>query len=135
MTKSPNDAEQEQWKLIGEVFVDTGQIVILDPCNLDFALKNKGRIEDLVKLDMYEMLSEKGLLHDNMSHTDARKSAQENGYERRLAAKFQANEHGAAGIISHTGLGDGGYPVYAQIIDIEGFGTRVAGLWIDFEVE
>jgi hypothetical protein len=70
---------------IGTVAVDTGQIVILDPCRAD-------------NLDAVTSLSDANQLGD-----------------------------------CSTGLDDGRYPVFADVVDVPQWGSRIAGVHIHFD--
>ena len=84
---------------IGEVEIDTGTLVISDPCNI-------GGLE----LDFENLGTTQQLLGEPYK----------NGKERKVA------------ILSTTGLGDGRYPVFAEIVDGE-MGERVIALHIHLD--
>ena len=98
-------------KKIGECGVDSGQLFVIDPCYLD-------RYKDTE--------------HDAPIEND-----EELSYASVCKATLDSREGGqvggrAGGVAFTTGLGDGCYPVYAIISDEKEWGTRVAGVFIDF---
>lgn len=91
--------------LVGRCGVDSGQVMITDPCYViddGFSEKDYETVCDIT-------LSEQGVgpLH------------------------YEAGHEGKA-VAARTGIGDGYYPVYATYGYIEGFGERILGLEIDF---
>lgn len=43
--------------------------------------------------------------------------------------------HAGAGVVFSTGMGDGLYPVYAELIETDDYGERIARVWVDFELD
>lgn len=90
--------------LVGHCAVDSGQIMITDPCYVigdDFTQKD------------YEAVCEITL------------SDEHGGFP------FEGGHDGKA-VVTSSGIGDGYYPVYVTYMDVDGFGRRVASLTIDF---
>jgi len=40
--------------------------------------------------------------------------------------------HEGLGVMVSTGLGDGTYPVYAEVEEVEGWGKRIKKVWVEF---
>ncbi len=101
-------------QLIGYCGVDSGQILITDPSYLsDFGSEQFGdRVPD-----------------GHYSYAGA--------CQRTLADDFNGQltypaGHAGIGVVSRTGLGDGYYPVYATIADLDDWGERVVKIEIEF---
>lgn len=136
MEKSPiNLNVDDEWRKIGAVQVDTGRLVILDPCYLQECAAIEDHINDLSVQDFYKTLEDAGLIDDSMTMRDVREVARVNQHKRKLHAEFAINDRGATAIVTHSGFGDGIYPIHARIVQTEKNGPRVAGIWIDFEIE
>jgi len=81
---------------IGEVGVDSGTILVTDPCYI----KDDYNYEEVVK----------PVLDENL----------------------YGQTNGGLSLITTSGLGDGCYPVYANIIEDETWGRRVESIMIQF---
>lgn len=92
-------------KKIGMIGVDSGTIIISDPCYL---IGEGWTDEDYDK----EVCSD---------------------WDRGKQIKNDIGAYKA--VLSSTGFGDGVYPVYAEIEDLGEFGKRVSRVIIDFEVK
>lgn len=105
---------------IGEIAVDSGQVMIIDPCyiNTDFVKEfdpgQLGEFDDAPTQDSYEMNYD-GCCNATLSKEGY--GALKNAYGQKLA------------IASRTAYGDGLYPVYAEL-DRNG---RIKTLTIDFD--
>ena len=86
--------------LLGHAAVDSGQLMIVDPCYL-------------LEGQHYEAVCDITLRDPN------------HGGE--FIAKGWAN-----GVVSSTGIGDGNYPVYAEIEDVPDWGKRITSVTVDF---
>ena len=96
-----------EWQRIGEVPIDTGRLVLLDPMNTD----DVGRHEDDF-IDRYE--------------------AEPDAEEPSLTYELVTNDHGVAvALILHSGLGDGVYPVEARFEEAGG-SIRIAEIRVRF---
>jgi hypothetical protein len=93
--------------LIGHCGVDSGQIMITDPCYM---------IDDGFTEAEYEKVCDITLSEDY-----AGPLMYEKGHEGKAVAL-------------RAGIGDGYYPVYAIYGYIEGFGERILGVEVDFTV-
>jgi hypothetical protein len=106
-------------KLIGHVGVDSGQLIITDPCYIkswgsnDFGSDQKPDIKGLYSYD-YEGACSATLSEDQAG-----------------ALRFQMGHEGA-GVAFSTGFGDGLYPVYATFSDEGEWGTRVKSIRVEF---
>ena len=103
-----------EWELVGTCGVDSGQIIVVDPCyvisderDLD-KFKESGDYND-VDATYDELLKERDI-HKNHNLTDA--------------FKF--------GIVTNTGFGDGEYNVYIKKENQGNWGERVSELKIVF---
>ena len=105
------------WIKIGSFGVDSGQVLITDPCYLD-SWKGHNFDEEAIK-----KMQEEGKFEYSYSGASAR-----------TLIDLSDKQHGAGdigngfGVVSGTGYGDGSYPVYAKFNE-EG---RVMQLKIDF---
>lgn len=93
----------DQTVLLGHVDVDSGQLMILDPCYLKH-----------LDIDTYRHISE------------LTSTAQQGG-----ALPHNTGHEGLA-VAFQSGVGDGFYAVYATLGDVPGFGTRVKKVEIVF---
>jgi hypothetical protein len=82
--------ESNEWQRIGEVPVDTGRLVLVDPMNLGDALDHEDEVleQEVTESMTYELVTN------------------EHGV--------------AVALVLSTGLGDGLYPVEARFEDVEG---------------
>jgi hypothetical protein len=92
-------------ELVGQVYVDHGGVVVLDPVYADLSDGDRDALVDPAP--------------------DAGAGAQLGCGEENLP------ESGHMGVFVSTGLGDGEYPVYAELIDVPGAGERVARIVVD----
>ena len=100
--------ESTEWQRIGEIPVDTGRLVLVDPMNLDDASQHEDAVQS--------RLEEEDEDSDSASMT----------YE------LIANEIGVAvALVLSTGLGDGTYPVEARFEEVEG-AVRIAEIRVRF---
>lgn len=103
--------------LVGHFGVDSGQVIIVDPCYLGEWTDNAVGVEDMTPGENLDF-SYMGACNASLS---------ENG--------FGELHHGAVNqyaVVSTTGIGDGVYPVYADVENVGGWGERVVRLVIDF---
>ncbi len=90
--------------LLGHAAVDSGQLIIVDPCYIEDGLD-------------YEAVCKVTL--------EASRDEQGGPYLARGIAGF--------GVVTSTGFGDGNYPVYAEVVDKgDGWGQRVASVTVEF---
>jgi hypothetical protein len=92
-------------ELVGQVYVDHGGVVVVDPLYADLSDTDRDALVDPAP--------------------DAGAGAQLDCGEENLPGS------GHVGVFIPTGLGDGEYPVYAELIDVPGAGERVARIVID----
>ena len=100
--------------LLGKFGVDSGQVLIIDPCYVDSEWKQN---------------SKKGTGLDDGTYGDCCRltlSKKQGG-----VLKYKMG-HKGLGVVSSTGYGDGEYPVYAIISDEGKFGKRIKELRIIF---
>ena len=140
--------------LIGHVGVDSGQLVICDPCYIDsewkkedFEFKEKaihpdGTEEEIERCSKrwWELIDDinngkiklediPGTAKHNFSYNAVSKSTlTEEGYGQ---LNFDMGHPGVA-VAFRSGIGDGYYPVYAKVVDLGGpVGKRIAEVRID----
>ena len=106
-------------ELIGHIMVDSGQVMVGDPCYLeqwggDEFHSHGAPDRDYVGTGTYD-------------------------YDGACTATLSKEQSGVLGrglaIVASSGLGDGSYPVYAEFSDEGSWGRRVSKLVIDFELE
>lgn len=121
------EADQDGWKQIGEVSVDTGRLIIADPCYLDGLKENPSELAGaIIQTDLLGLCDSVGENFDTLRQDPdamARVLAQRKIFGE---AKFPGGD--AVFVASETGYGDGRYPVFSKVED-----GRVVGIWIDFE--
>ena len=97
---------------IGTAGVDSGQLMVSDPCYVKDFINNEFNTKTK-KLDYsysYNGACTQTCINEN-----------------------QGGELGnGLGVVFSTGIGDGSYPVYAYLGEIDGFGERVLKVEIDF---
>ena len=97
---------------IGEVGVDSGQLVVCDPCYIG---KSKG-----LELNDYKHMLE---LRAKTGGGDLNKA------KKYLQLKYDLG-HNGLGVVFDSGFGDGVYPVYATIKKFKGMGERIVKIEI-----
>lgn len=98
--------ESTEWQRIGDVPIDAGRLVLVDPMNLDDVSHREDELED-------ELADE---------HSDSAF----------MTYELVTNEHGVAvALVLSTGLGDGLYPVEARFEEAEGT-MRIAEIRVRF---
>jgi hypothetical protein len=118
------------WHEAGEVSIETGKIMIVDPCFVDQVGNIREKVNDLF-VEFSDILLQKGLVSNTTPIEEIRKIAAEHDH---LRVRFgETVIDGGRAVLSSTGLGDGRYPVYARVeYDSDWETFRVVGLWIDF---
>jgi hypothetical protein len=99
--------KESEWTLIGHCGVDSGHLVLVDPCYI--------MPSDTRKLEDDQM--DYGQLHKSLFGKDGI------GPE---SKELVFSGIAGNGVVFSSGIGDGNYPVYAKIVDDETFGRRVA---------
>jgi hypothetical protein len=100
--------ESTEWQRIGEVPVDTGRLVLVDPVNLADVSQHEDAVQSRLEVEDEDS--------DSASMT----------YE------SVTNEIGVAvALVLSTGLGDGLYPVEARFEEVEG-AVRIAEIRVRF---
>lgn len=98
--------ESNGWQRIGEIPVDTGRIVLVDPGNLADALDHEQEVLDQIEAGDEGAAS--------------------------MTYELVANQPGVVvALVVGTGLGDGSYPVEARFEDVEG-AVRIAEVRVRF---
>jgi len=112
--------ENDSWEYIGTIGVDSGQMMLSDPCYVkDFA-----ESDDVVEM----MEAMKDGSDDSYSYIGA--CSQSNTPQQ---AGVLVNDIGAEmGVVCSSGFGDGGYPVYVKRHDFGEWGKRVVEMKIEF---
>ena len=116
--------ENDSWEYIGTIGVDSGQMILADPCYVkDFADDNSDA-EGVMKL----MEAMKDGSDNSFSYIGA--CSQSNTPQQ---AGVLVNDIGAEmGVVCSSGFGDGGYPVYVKRHDFGEWGKRVVEMKIEF---
>jgi len=98
----------EGWEFVGEIHVDSAQVILLDPC---YIRVNYDNFDDFYK----RACEEKG-----------------KWYEHNEVATYPVAGM-AHGICVPSGVGDGAYPVWIRRFDAgSGWGFRVSAMMVDF---
>jgi hypothetical protein len=100
--------DKGKWVEIGQVAVDSGQLMICDPCYIDSVWKESPFVD--IRPEHAGEFSYNGCCHGTLTGI---------GHVQML---FQAG-HPGAGVAFRSGLGDGIYPAEALIVD---YGTKRA---------
>ena len=120
-----------KWVRVGELFVDSGTIMVVDPC---YVLPDKrdyyadrpfnGGLEysDALGFDHPEDHPE--------SYQSRRQAVLDGDYQK---AFVLGGDNTKNGFFFGSGFGDGAYNIYALISDEGDWGTRVMGLFVDFD--
>jgi len=118
------------WVKSGEVSIETGKILVVDPCFLRGEDEIENKVVDLF-VEFHDVLTRNGLISDEMNINDIKRVASENDQLRVRFGEILFN--GGAAVLSSTGFGDGKYPVFARVeYDPVWKTSRVVGIWIDF---
>ena len=105
--------KKSEWKLLGTFGVDSGQVMIVDPCYLDTFESNEFTANDKDKTRTKEFSYD--------------------GACRETISEDQGGELGRAiAVVSTTGYGDGLYEVHALFSDEGNWGKRIKELRIKF---
>jgi len=118
------------WHKIGDVAVETGTIMLADPCFISNKADIEKKIENLF-VEFYGTLLDHGLISDSTSYKEVIDIAKSNDA---LRIRFgEISLEGGAVVAAKTGFGDGKYPVFAKVEWDPAFEAgRVVGLWVDF---
>ena len=111
---------------IGEVGIDSGQLMLCDPSSIGSQWSE--RDWDEIDVSLNEP-SKESKFDGEFSYMGCCVSRQVEGLAGQL--NYQKG-HAGVGVVTNTGLGDGRYPVYAEISDRHGWGDRVVKIWVDF---
>ena len=112
--------ENDSWEYIGSIGVDSGQMMLSDPCYV----KDFEDSDDVVEL----MDAIKNGSDDSYSYTGA--CSQSNTSQQ---AGVLVNDIGAElGVVCSSGFGDGVYPVFVKRHDFGNYDTRVVEMKIEF---
>ncbi len=148
-------------KLIGQVGVDSGQLMVIDPCYIDSSWKSEGKITGVKfwgqgENEVAEYLKSKGATVEEKSGS-YRVSSGDRDYLEKVRDEIklhssliqmtvitsfitessydeicditgnsnQGGEFAGLGVAFTSGLGDGGYNVYATYKDLGAWGERI----------
>ncbi len=108
-----------EWKYIGTQGVDSGGVIITDPCYI----KHWNEVGDDLDFDVLQ----------------GRKETDEFGFHGYCSQTLKGfggelkNDIGATlGVVARSGIGDGGYNVYIKTDNLKGWGERVIEMKIVF---
>ena len=139
--------------LIGHVGVDSGSLVITDPCYIDSEWKHEefdwqevavhpdGKEEPIVRCSKrwWELLEDinAGKIKLKDVKTDAKHNFSYNACAKKTLSPPHYGQlnfkmgHAGVGVAFSSGIGDGLYPVYAKIEKVDGLGLRIMEIRID----
>jgi len=145
--------KKEGWVKIGVVGVDSGTIICCDPCYIDsewkkeeFDWKEKvifpdGKEEPIKRCSKrwFELIDD--INSGKLKLVDLPEKAKHNFSYNAVAKKTlqkphygqlnYAMGHPGVAVAFSSGIGDGVYPVYAKIVDMDTLGERIAEVRID----
>lgn len=117
----------EGWQHIGDISVDTGRIIIADPCYFDGCdLTPSELTEPLIQVDILDLCIAHGVDFDTIRQNP--KELERIASLRRRFGEGRFPGGLASFVATKTGFGDGRYPAFAKVEN-----DRVVGVWIDFE--
>lgn len=109
------------WQLVGEIYVDSGSVMVGDPCY------TQGADASNASKDWNEFLAK------TWPRTFGEKALPDpTARNRAMDSVVNALENPGIGIVVSSGFGDGAYPVYVKYSDEGNWGKRVAELKIVF---
>lgn len=115
------------WEYVGDVSVDSGRIIVADPCYFDrLELSASEMVDPIIETDILDICVKNGIEFSDVRRDETLLKKIASLTRRFGEGTFPDSE--ASFIASQTGYGDGSYPVYCKVEDF-----RVVGLWIDFE--
>lgn len=119
-----------KWVRVGEVSVDSGTVMVVDPC---YVLRDK-RDEDKGTDNGLEYSDALGfeLPEDDPRSYSSRNEALRAGDYLKSFALGTKDGIMDYGFFFSSGYGDGSYPIWAKIYDEGDWGLRIGGLYIDF---
>jgi hypothetical protein len=103
------------WKLAGEVSVDTGRIIISDPCYLRSADEIFELLETVIQVDLLTLCEQAGVNFDTLRDNPEQLKTIAAMRKQFGAANFVGSD--ASFVASKTVFGDGRYPVFAKVED------------------
>jgi hypothetical protein len=103
------------WKKIGIVGVDSGMLMVCDPCYVEG-----------------EWESEEFVPGSKVKHSFSYNACCVKTVDGRQFGQLNYKlGHAGVGVVFSSGVGDGVYPVYARVEDVKGWGKRVVEVRID----
>jgi len=109
--------KKDKWVKIGVVGVDSGQLMVCDPCYID------GQWES-------EEFKSGAPAKKSFSYNAVCQAVHEDKMFGQLNFKMG---HPGVAVGFNSGIGDGLYPVFARIADVDGWGPRVCEVRIVFD--
>jgi hypothetical protein len=111
------------WILAGNIGVDSGQVMVCDPC---YAVPSEKDVDE-----KEAPLWEPQFTYDQACGWDKEpKDTRENF----RSIPYKMGHEGAA-VVTNSGYGDGYYPVYVKLQDKGDWGTRVVAMMVDFDTD
>jgi len=108
-------------KLIGHIGVDSGQVIICDPAY----------IESQQIYERFEAMQEQSRQRWLAARKQGDKEAARSAWPQTYQIPYLMGHEGCA-VGTRSGIGDGFYPVYALVEEMENWGERVVRLEVDF---
>ena len=128
------------WQKAGEVYVDAGCVMVSDPC---YVLPRKSDndpgldYDTAVSLDVPEGTPDSIMgRHKRMQEGDLsslKLPAPEKYRNGGSVKSFVETTDMEGAFLIPSGFGDGSYPIYVLVSDKGDWGTRIMGLFVDFE--
>lgn len=112
---------EDGWTLAGHVGVDSGQVMVCDPC---YAVPREDEIPG--EVDWKPQFT-----YDQACGWDKKPEDKQRHFRQ---IPFDMGHDGAA-VVSNSGYGDGYYPVYVKLEDKGEWGVRVVAMMVDFDTD
>jgi hypothetical protein len=113
-----------EWRRIGEVFVDSGTVMVVDPC---YVLRDKRDNDPEDSLEYCEAFRDFAESPSPQSMLDSQ------DFSSLAIPPTQKYPYGVNGFIIPSGYGDGAYPIYGRFTKDNSWGTRITGIFVDFD--
>lgn len=122
----PMSMYETEWRRLGEVFVDSGTIMVVDPC---YVLRDKRDNDPEKSLEYCELFRD---FEESPGPQDILDSGD---FSSLMIPATKQYPQGIHGFVIPSGYGDGAYPVYGRFTKDRSWGTRITGVFIDFDFD